>query len=224
MATVEHFLDKYLAPVTETLSPQAARSILDLQPQPEVVSRVAELGEKSDGGTLTDAERDEYRALADAGTLVALLKAKARRAMSRHSAWSMNARMRQQVRLRAGQRCECCGLPDAFDEWPFRVDHILARVHGGSDALDILSWSCTQCNLHKASNFASVDSLTGSRVDLFNPRRESWRDHFAVNNEGPIMGLTASGRATVRLLDMNGSPQVDLRRELIAQGDYPLQS
>jgi hypothetical protein len=45
--------------------------------------RVAELGEKADAGTLTDAERDEYRTLADAGTLVALLKAKARRALSR---------------------------------------------------------------------------------------------------------------------------------------------
>jgi hypothetical protein len=44
---------------------------------------VKALGEKSDAGTLTDAERDEYAALANAGTLVALLKAKARRVLAR---------------------------------------------------------------------------------------------------------------------------------------------
>jgi hypothetical protein len=75
----------YLDRVTDVLTPQVAQTILDLQPEPEVVSRVKELGEKSDAGTLTEAERDEYRALADAGTLVALLKAKARRALARHA-------------------------------------------------------------------------------------------------------------------------------------------
>ena len=84
MATVEHFLDRYLDPVTEALTPQVAQRILDLEPEAEVVCRVEALGEKSDAGTLTEEERDEYRALADAGTLVALLKAKARRVLARH--------------------------------------------------------------------------------------------------------------------------------------------
>jgi hypothetical protein len=81
MATVDHFLDRYLDPVTEALTPQVAERILSLQPDPDVVAHVARLGEKSDAGTLTDEERDEYRALADAGTLIALLKAKARRCL-----------------------------------------------------------------------------------------------------------------------------------------------
>jgi hypothetical protein len=85
MATAEQFLDRYLDPVTDALSPQAAQSILGLEPAPEFVTRVKELGEKSDAGVLTEAEREEYRALADAGTLVALLKSKARRALARHS-------------------------------------------------------------------------------------------------------------------------------------------
>ena len=83
MATAENFLDRYLDPVADALTPQVAQRILDLEPEPEVVRRVAELGEKSDAGTLTDAELDEYRALADAGTLVSLLKAKARRVLSK---------------------------------------------------------------------------------------------------------------------------------------------
>ena len=83
MATAEHFLDRYLDPVTDALTPQVAQRIVDLEPDPDVAARVVELGEKSDAGTLTDDERDEYRALADAGTLVALLKAKARRCLAR---------------------------------------------------------------------------------------------------------------------------------------------
>jgi hypothetical protein len=83
MATVEHFLDRYLDPVTDALTPQVAQRILDLRPEPEIVARVTELAEKSNAGTLTADELDEYRSLADAGTLVALLKAKARRSINR---------------------------------------------------------------------------------------------------------------------------------------------
>lgn len=83
MGVAERVLDRYLDPLTDALSPQVAQKILELQPNAEDVARVAELGEKSDAGTLTDTERDEYRTLADVGTLVALLKAKARRALVR---------------------------------------------------------------------------------------------------------------------------------------------
>jgi hypothetical protein len=85
------------------------------------------------------------------------------------------------------------------DEWPFHVDHIVALVHGGDDKMSNLSWSCTQCKLHKASNFASVDPATGERVNLFDPRRDAWRDHFAFKPDGRIVGLTPCGRATVRV-------------------------
>lgn len=85
MATAENYLDRYLDPVTDALTPQVAQRILDLRPESEVVARVDELGRKSNAGTLTEDESSEYRALADAGTLIALLKAKARRALARHA-------------------------------------------------------------------------------------------------------------------------------------------
>jgi hypothetical protein len=69
----------------------------------------------------------------------------------------MDAATRRLVRERAGQRCEFCRLPDVADEWPFHVDHIVARIHGGDEHVDNLSWSCTQCNLHKGANLASID-------------------------------------------------------------------
>ena len=83
MATVEHYLDRYLDPVADAFTPQVAQRILDLQPEPDVVARVAVLGEKSNAGTISDDELSEYRSLADAGTLIALLKSKARRTLSR---------------------------------------------------------------------------------------------------------------------------------------------
>lgn len=114
----------------------------------------------------------------------------------------MDAATRRLVRERASQRCEFCRLPDAADEWPFHVDHVVARVHGGDDHHDNLSWTCTQCNLHKGTNLASIDPETGDRVNLFNPRRDSWERHFVVDRDGHIIGLTPTGRATVRLLDV----------------------
>jgi hypothetical protein len=84
MATAENFLSRYLDPVADALTPQAAQTILNLTPAPDITRRVEELGQKSDAGTLTAQELDEYKALADAGTLIALLKAKARRALSQH--------------------------------------------------------------------------------------------------------------------------------------------
>jgi len=134
----------------------------------------------------------------------------------------MDARTRNVVRQRAGQRCEYCRLPDSADEWPFHVDHIVARVHGGTDDLSNICWSCTQCNLHKSSNIASVDPESDQRVDLFNPRLDVWSEHFVIDSDSRIGGISPIGRATARLLDMNGSPQLDLRRELIEHGEFDL--
>jgi hypothetical protein len=83
MGVAERVLDRYLDPLTDALSPEVARKLLELRPNPEDAARVAELGAKADAGALTDAERDEYRTLADVGTLVAILKAKARRVLTR---------------------------------------------------------------------------------------------------------------------------------------------
>jgi hypothetical protein len=44
----------------------------------------------------------------------------------------MSPRIRQQVRARAGDRCEYCRLPDWLDfSGPFHVEHVIARQHTG---------------------------------------------------------------------------------------------
>lgn len=56
-------------------------------------------------------------------------------------------------------------------------------------------------------------------IALFNPRIDDWPDHFRVDG-GRIVGLTPTGRTTVRLLAMNGSTRMELRQNLIAIGEY----
>ncbi len=86
MATVD-FIDRYFEPVTTVSTPELAQQIVDLRPEPDVVARVQELGIKSDEGTLTVEERDEYQSLADIGTVLSVFKAKARRFLSDRAAF-----------------------------------------------------------------------------------------------------------------------------------------
>lgn len=131
----------------------------------------------------------------------------------------MDTGTREIVRQRAGERYEYCLLPEAVDPYPFHVEHVIARQHGGDDADENLAWACSRCNIFKGTNLSSVDSETGRIVDLYDPRKQTWSDHFDIR-DAEIVGLTPTGRATVQLLQMNTARRVDLRRELIEQGIY----
>jgi 5-methylcytosine-specific restriction endonuclease McrA len=127
------------------------------------------------------------------------------------------AAIRELVRQRASGRCEYCRLPDSADEWPFHVDHIVARQHEGSDEVDNLCWACSRCNLSKGTNLTTIEA--GQPVVLFRPRVDRWEEHFRAEG-GRITGLTPTGRATVRLLAMNSSARIELRQRLAALGDW----
>lgn len=134
----------------------------------------------------------------------------------------MDAKTRELVRHRAGQHCEYCHFPErALPYFVFHVDHIIAKQHldEASDDPESLAWACSECNYHKGPNLVSIDPETRQQADLFNPRRDDWNNHFRVG-DGLIVGLTPTGRATARLLNMNASRLVRLRRELIAQGEF----
>jgi hypothetical protein len=88
----------------------------------------------------------------------------------------MTRLFRQLVRERAGQRCEYCRLPDfAAPASTFHVEHVIARQHGGTDALENCCWSCHRCNLHKGPNLSGRDPFTRNVVRLFDPRRQAWK-------------------------------------------------
>ena len=91
----------------------------------------------------------------------------------------MDAVLRNLVQDRAGNRCEYCGLHQ--DQSPLatlHVEHVVPRKHGGDDGPDNLALACVDCNLHKGSNVAGYDPQTGALTELFNPRRQTWSEHF----------------------------------------------
>jgi hypothetical protein len=95
----------------------------------------------------------------------------------------------------------------------FHVEHVLPGSRGGTTVLDNLAWACPSCNLHKADRTDALDPETGEQVPLFNPRTQMWHEHFQFAAY-QVLGLTATGRATVLLLDLNHQ-----RRMLIRQAE-----
>lgn len=133
----------------------------------------------------------------------------------------MDEPLRQFVFERAQRICEYCRLPDEFDPLPFCVDHIIAQQHQGPTAEFNLAASCFSCNSSKGPNIAGVDPDTGQLTRLFHPRRDIWSEHFHWN--GPtVCGLTAIGRVTLYVLDINDPVRIEHRRLLIEEGVFPL--
>jgi hypothetical protein len=124
---------------------------------------------------------------------------------------------RELVRSRAGFRCEYCRKPDAVGNYPPHVDHIIAVKHGGSSDLDNLAWACFQCNTAKSSDIASYDRETLAIVPLYNPRTQSWEDHFEMMG-AVIAGRTPVGRATIQALLLNEPEPVEVRARLMSAG------
>jgi hypothetical protein len=125
--------------------------------------------------------------------------------------------LRQQVFERAHGRCEYCLIPEHVTLAPHQVDHIVALKHSGLTEPENLALSCTLCNKHKGSDLASLDPQTSAVVPLFNPRRDTWSDHFGIE-DGLIVPLTPMGRVTVRLLRLNTTERVEERRLMLLAG------
>ncbi|MBE2287463.1 MAG: HNH endonuclease [Prosthecobacter sp.] len=123
----------------------------------------------------------------------------------------MTEAVRHLVRQRAQHRCEYCQLHQ--DDSPLaalHIEHIRPIKHGGTDAVENLCLACIDCNLHKGTNLTGIDPETDEITPLFHPRRDNWDEHFIWNGIR-IAGRTAVGRATVRVLDLNGDDRLDLR-------------
>ncbi len=123
----------------------------------------------------------------------------------------MTSATRAAVRERAAHRCEYCQLHQ--NDSPLavlHVEHIVPRQHGGTDDLENLALACIDCNLHKGPNLTGIDPETNGITTLFHPRRDRWDEHFTWRGLY-LVGRTAVGRVTVRVLKMNSNEQLDLR-------------
>lgn len=129
--------------------------------------------------------------------------------------------LRRLVYNRAQGRCEYCLYPELPGFFGHEIDHIISRKHGGASIAENLALSCCECNRHKGSDLASIDVETGEIVALFHPRRNSWFEHFRMNHT-MIVPLTAHGRVTVSLLQLNAPVRMKEREPLITGGLYQL--
>lgn len=123
----------------------------------------------------------------------------------------IRSQTRTQVRERAQNACEYCHLHQ--DDSPLaalHIEHIIPKIHGGTDDLSNLALACIDCNLHKGTNLTGIDPQTNELGELFHPRRQDWDEHFEWH-EIYLAGKTAIGRTTVRVLKMNSEDQIALR-------------
>jgi len=117
----------------------------------------------------------------------------------------------REVERRAGQRCEYCRMHQALQGATFHVEHVVPRSRGGTSSLENLAWACPGCNLHKSDRVESADPESGASVTLFNPRADSWSNHFRWDRYY-VAPTTDRGRATVAALDLNSARRVQIRK------------
>jgi hypothetical protein len=127
------------------------------------------------------------------------------------------------VERRAKGRCEYCRAPQDACAYTFHIEHIVPRSKGGSDTPANGALSCWSCNSAKRDFVTGRDPFTGREEPLFDPRRQSWEQHFALSdNLLEIRGQTPAGRATVERLRMNDARFQPKARELWMQaGRWP---
>jgi hypothetical protein len=128
--------------------------------------------------------------------------------------------LRAEVVLRAGNRCEYCQLSQLGQEAAFHIDHVIPRAAGGPTTADNLALACVSCSLRKWAKQTATDPESGEAVQLFNPRAQTWAEHFRWEGER-IVPLTPTGRATAAALAMNRPLIVAIRQEEAARRRHP---
>src|SRR6201999_1385800 len=61
----------------------------------------------------------------------------------------ISATLHAEVVLRAGNRCEYCGLSQLGQEAAFHIDHVVPRAEGGPTVASNLALACVSCSLRK---------------------------------------------------------------------------
>jgi hypothetical protein len=126
------------------------------------------------------------------------------------------------VTERAQGQCEYCRCLTGFHSDPFAVEHIVPEARGGATKTANLALSCLGCNSFKGAFVTGLDPATERDVPLFHPRQQRWAQHFAWSfDTTQVIGITATGRATVMRLRLNRPGLVNLRAALRHFGVHP---
>ena len=101
------------------------------------------------------------------------------------------------------------------------IDHIISEKRGGPTTADNLCCSCLFCNQAKGSDVGSIVPNTGQFVRFFNPRTDTWSDHFVLEADMRIRPLTDIGTVTERIRGFNSMGRLLERQSLHEEGRYP---
>ena len=127
--------------------------------------------------------------------------------------------LRERIAAAAQHRCGYCLTDQRVSGAQMHVEHIIPRARGGSSQESNLWLACAWCNSYKGIQVESQDPETGASVALFNPRRQRWIEHFTWSKDSTcILGLTATGRATVAALNLNNPYIFPARRLWVLAG------
>jgi hypothetical protein len=130
--------------------------------------------------------------------------------------------IQEQIRQRAQYLCEFCHANEQWQYVKFTVDHIVPLSLGGSDRPENLALACFHCNRRKTNRLAAMDLQSATEVPLFNPRLNSWSDHFVWSMDRvTIIGTTSMGRATVAALLLNRERVLSIRAADLEIGRHP---
>ena len=130
--------------------------------------------------------------------------------------------LRRKIIRSAGNRCGYCLTPQEISGGQMQIEHIIPVSKQGSSDENNLWLSCAWCNSFKSNKIDGVDPVTNTQISLFNPRHQSWWEHFKWSENGTeIIGLTPIGRATVIALCLNNEYILPARRRWVSAGWYP---
>ncbi|MBE9031038.1 HNH endonuclease [filamentous cyanobacterium LEGE 11480] len=130
--------------------------------------------------------------------------------------------VRAQVSQRANGLCEYCHASEQWQYVRFTIEHVVPISQGGADRLDNLAFACFHCNRQKSNRMMAVEPEALMEVPLFSPRRQIWQEHFIWGSDlVTLVGLTATGRATIAALKMNRERILSIRAADVAVDRHP---
>lgn len=135
---------------------------------------------------------------------------------------TISEKTRSRVREQARKRCGYCLVEQQYIYDTIEVEHIQPKHLGGTDSFPHLWLACSRCNRYKSDQIQAIDPLTRANAALFNPRQQTWHEHFEWGEDlATIFGITPCGRATVATLRINLESSLQFRRFLVSVNGYP---
>ena len=130
--------------------------------------------------------------------------------------------LRTQVEQDGKQRCGYCLSQRLILGRPLSIDHIIPESKGGKTEQENLWIACRRCNEFKGDQTEKYDFISDEIVPLFNPRTQTWSEHFGWSENGTeIVAKSAVGRITVIALNLNNDDIKRAREIWVLTGLHP---